>query len=62
MVPSDANIFFNDVLKSGVPADAIANAKVAQQAAEAEEDPENQNDDPPAPAQQAAGRKVSKNR
>jgi hypothetical protein len=59
MVPSDAKIFFNDVLKSGIPTDALANAKAAQAAAEAEEDPE-QSDDPP--AQQAAGRKAWKNR
>jgi hypothetical protein len=62
MVPSDAKIFFNDVMKSGVPADALANARVAQQAAEAEDDPNNQDDDPPAPAQQSAGRKAWKNK
>jgi regulator of protease activity HflC (stomatin/prohibitin superfamily) len=62
MVPSDAKIFFNDVLKSGIPTDALANAKVAQQAAEADDDPDSQNEDPPAPAQQAAGRKGWKGR
>ena len=61
MVPSDAKIFFNDVLKSGIPADALANAKAAQAAVEAEEDPE-QSDDAQAPAPQVAGRKTWKNR
>jgi regulator of protease activity HflC (stomatin/prohibitin superfamily) len=61
MVPSDAKIFFNDVLKSGIPADALSNAKAAQAAAEAEEDPEQSNDSP-TPADQAAGRKGWKNR
>jgi len=42
MVPSDAKIFFNDVLKSGVTPDAFTNARAAQTAAEESEgtDPE----------------------
>ncbi|HMC31499.1 MAG TPA: SPFH domain-containing protein [Candidatus Angelobacter sp.] len=61
MVPSDAKIFFNDVMKSGIPSDAPANPKAAQAAAEAEEDPD-QEDGQPAPARQTAGRKTWKNR
>ncbi|HEU4414768.1 MAG TPA: SPFH domain-containing protein [Candidatus Angelobacter sp.] len=37
MVPSDAKIFFNDVMKSGLTPEALNNAKAAQNAAEDEE-------------------------
>src|SRR5207244_5484601 len=40
MVPSDAKIFFNDVLKSGITPDALANAKTAQAVADDEESSE----------------------
>jgi hypothetical protein len=65
MVPSDAKIFFNDIMKSGVTPEALNNAKVAQDAAAQTEavegDEASDEDDPqpaqPAPAQQTAGRK-----
>ena len=61
MVPSDAKIFFNDVMKSGVTPDAFTNAKAAQAAAEEGEgtDQEEQ-DEQPAPAQQATRNKTWK--
>ena len=58
MVPSDAKIFFNDVLKSGIAPDAFTNAKAAQAAAEAEEgSDQGQDDEQSAPVQQTASRK-----
>jgi regulator of protease activity HflC (stomatin/prohibitin superfamily) len=58
MVPSDAKIFFNDVLKSGIAPDAFTNAKAAQAAAEAEEgSDQGQDEEQSAPAQQTASRK-----
>jgi regulator of protease activity HflC (stomatin/prohibitin superfamily) len=63
MVPSDAKIFFNDIMKSGVTPEALNNAKTAQAVAaqtEAAEDDDAADDDekqPAQPAQQAAGRK-----
>ena len=68
MVPSDAKIFFNDVMKSGVTPEALNNAKTAQavaaQAEAAEDDDASDNDDPqPAqPAQPTTARKQWKNR
>jgi regulator of protease activity HflC (stomatin/prohibitin superfamily) len=70
MVPSDAKIFFNDIMKSGVTPEALNNAKVAQAAAAQTEavegDEASDEDDPqpaqPAPAQQTAGRKPWKGR
>jgi regulator of protease activity HflC (stomatin/prohibitin superfamily) len=38
MVPSDAKIFFNDVLKGGISPDALNDAKTAQAAAEEEDE------------------------
>ncbi len=70
MVPSDAKIFFNDIMKSGVTPEALNNAKVAQAAAAqteaVESDEASDEDDPqpaqPAPTQQTAGRKPWKGR
>lgn len=59
MVPSDARIFFNDVLKSGITPDAVTNAKAAQAAAEDDED-SGQAEATPAP--QANNRKTWKSR
>jgi regulator of protease activity HflC (stomatin/prohibitin superfamily) len=52
MVPSDAKIFFNDVLKSGVTPDAVTNAKAAQAAVEESEGSDQEEQEHPAPAQQ----------
>jgi regulator of protease activity HflC (stomatin/prohibitin superfamily) len=70
MVPSDAKIFFNDIMKSSVTPEALNNAKVAQAAAAQTEavegDEASDEDDPqpaqPAPAQQTVGRKPWKGR
>ncbi len=59
MVPSDAKIFFNDVLKSGITPDALANAKAAQAAAEEEEGPAQEYQQP---APQISSRKAWKSR
>src|ERR1051325_11203629 len=61
MVPSDAKIFFNDVMKSGVTPEAFNNAKAAQAAAEESEGTDQEQDDQPA-AQQANSRKTWKGR
>jgi len=55
MVPSDAKIFFNDVLKSGITPDALSNARAAQQAAE-----EDEGSDPPQPSAAAASAQTRK--
>lgn len=60
MVPSDAKIFFNDVMKSGITPDALNNAKAAQAAAEESESSDEQ-EDQSAPAQQTASRKAWRN-
>jgi hypothetical protein len=60
-VPSDARIFFNDVLKSGITPDALTNAKAAQAAAEDDES-SGQEETPPVPASQAGNRKTWKSR
>jgi regulator of protease activity HflC (stomatin/prohibitin superfamily) len=57
MVPSDAKIFFNDVLKSGITPDALNNAKTAQAIAEDEEGSEEAQ-----PAPQVSSRKTWKGR
>jgi regulator of protease activity HflC (stomatin/prohibitin superfamily) len=58
MVPSDAKIFFNDVMKSGITPDAFSNAKAAQAAADAEEgSDQGQDEEQSAPAQQTASRR-----
>jgi len=57
MVPSDARIFFNDVLKSGITPDALTNAKDAQAVAEDEEGSEEAQ-----PAPQVSSRKTWKSR
>jgi regulator of protease activity HflC (stomatin/prohibitin superfamily) len=68
MVPSDAKIFFNDVMKSGVTPEALNDAKAAQavagQAEASEDDDASGGDDPqPAqPARSANARKQWKNR
>jgi regulator of protease activity HflC (stomatin/prohibitin superfamily) len=61
MVPSDAKIFFNDVLKSGITPDALANAKAAQAAAEDSEGAD-EAEGPSAPAQQTASHKSWKSK
>lgn len=63
MVPSDAKIFFNDIMKSGVTPDALTNAKAAQAAAEDSEDSGEDDDQQPATATQqtASSRKAWKN-
>jgi hypothetical protein len=61
MVPSDAKIFFNDVLKSGIAPDALANAKAAQAAAEDSEGAD-EAEEPSAPAQQTASHKSWKSK
>ena len=59
MVPSDAKIFFNDVLKSGITPDALTNAKAAQAVGE-EEEGSDQEEAQPAP--QVSSRKTWKGR
>ena len=61
MVPSDAKIFFNDVMKSGVTPEAFNNAKAAQAAAEESEGSDQEQDDQPA-GQQANSHKTWKAR
>ena len=61
MVPSDAKIFFNDIMKSGVTPEALSNAKAGQEAAEESENAGNQDDDDQTGPTQAANRKVWKN-
>ena len=51
MVPSDAKIFLNDVMKSGITPEAFNNAKAAQTAAEESEDTDQEQDEQPAPQQ-----------
>ncbi len=60
MVPSDAKIFFNDIMKSGVTPEAFTNAKAAQAAAEESEGSDQDQDEQPAPAQQATRNKTWK--
>jgi hypothetical protein len=63
MVPSDAKIFFNDIMKSGVTPEAFTNAKAAQAAAEeGEATDQEEQDEQPAPAQQATRNKTWKAR
>jgi hypothetical protein len=59
MVPSDAKIFFNDVLKSGMTSDALTNARAAQAAAE-EEEGSDQAEEQPAPNSAIANHKTWK--
>src|SRR6266481_3962867 len=61
MVPSDARIFFNDVLKSGITPDALTNAKAAQAAAEDAEDSD-EGQEHAATSPQAANRKPWRSR
>ncbi|MGC2697582.1 MAG: SPFH domain-containing protein [Candidatus Angelobacter sp.] len=60
MVPSDAKIFFNDVMKSGITPDALNNAKAVQSAAEDDENAEQ--GEQPAPAPQISNHKTWKSR
>ena len=62
MVPSDAKIFFNDIMKSGVTPEAFTNAKAAQAAAEEGEGSDQEQDEQPAPAQQTTRNKTWKGR
>ena len=62
MVPSDAKIFFNDVMKGGVTPDALTSAKVAQAAAEESEASDQQEEQGAATAQQANGHKSWRNK
>jgi regulator of protease activity HflC (stomatin/prohibitin superfamily) len=54
MVPSDARIFFNDVLKSGVSSDAAVTAKNARNAGEDDESSGAENAQPAAPSRSAS--------
>jgi hypothetical protein len=58
MVPSDAKIFFNDIMKSAITPDALTNAKAAQAAADESESSDEQEEQP---TQQTASRKSWKN-
>jgi regulator of protease activity HflC (stomatin/prohibitin superfamily) len=61
MVPSDAKIFFNDVMKGAVTSDAVTNAKATQAAAEESEGSDEETEQP-APAQQITSHKAWKGR
>lgn len=61
MVPSDAKIFFNDVMKGAVTSDTVTNAKATQAAAE-ESESSDEEPEQPAPAQQANSHKAWKGR
>jgi regulator of protease activity HflC (stomatin/prohibitin superfamily) len=58
MVPSDAKIFFNDIMKSAITPEAVTNAKAAQAAAEESEGSDQEQDEQSAPAQQATRNKT----
>jgi len=62
MVPSDAKIFFNDVMKGAVTSDPVTNAKAAQAAAEENEGSGQEDEQPAAPAQQMTSHKTWKGR
>jgi regulator of protease activity HflC (stomatin/prohibitin superfamily) len=62
MVPSDAKIFFNDIMKSAITPEAVTNAKAAQAAAEESEGADQEQDEQSAPAQQATRNKTWKAR
>jgi regulator of protease activity HflC (stomatin/prohibitin superfamily) len=62
MVPSDAKIFFNDIMKSAITPEAVTNAKAAQAAAEENEGSDTEQDEQSAPAQQATRNKTWKAR
>jgi regulator of protease activity HflC (stomatin/prohibitin superfamily) len=61
MVPSDAKIFFNDIMKGGITPDTLNNAKTTQaaanQAATEDEDSDRSGEQQPAQAAQANDRK-----
>jgi regulator of protease activity HflC (stomatin/prohibitin superfamily) len=48
MVPSDAKIFFNDVMKGGITPQAVNDSRAAQAAAVSSQGDDEDNDDPPA--------------
>jgi regulator of protease activity HflC (stomatin/prohibitin superfamily) len=60
MVPSDAKIFFNDIMKSAITPDALTNAKAAQAAADESESSDEQ-EEQPSQTQQTASRRLWKN-
>jgi regulator of protease activity HflC (stomatin/prohibitin superfamily) len=62
MVPSDAKIFFNDIMKSAITPDAVTNAKAAQAAAEESEGSDTEQYEQAAPTQQATRNKTWKGR
>jgi regulator of protease activity HflC (stomatin/prohibitin superfamily) len=62
MVPSDAKIFFNDIMKSAITPDAVSNAKAAQAAAEESEGSATEQEEQAAPTQQATRNKAWKGR
>jgi regulator of protease activity HflC (stomatin/prohibitin superfamily) len=62
MVPSDAKIFFNDIMKSAITPDTVTNAKAAQAAVEESEGSDQEQDEQSAPAQQATRNKTWKGR
>jgi hypothetical protein len=62
MVPSDAKIFFNDIMKSAITPDAVTNAKAAQAAAEESEGSDQEQEEQSTPAQQNTRNKTWKGR
>lgn len=60
MVPSDAKIFFNDIMKSAITPDALTNAKAAQAAADESESSDEQ-EEQSTQTQQTASRRSWKN-
>jgi regulator of protease activity HflC (stomatin/prohibitin superfamily) len=60
MVPSDAKIFFNDIMKSAITPDALTNAKAAQAAADESEGSDEQ-EEQSTQTQQTASRRSWKN-
>jgi hypothetical protein len=58
MVPSDAKIFFNDIMKGAVTSDPVTNAKAAAEESEGSD----QEDEQSVPAQQITSRKTWKAR
>jgi regulator of protease activity HflC (stomatin/prohibitin superfamily) len=60
MVPSDAKIFFNDIMKSAITPDALTNAKAAQAASDESESSDGQ-EEQSTQTQQTASRRSWKN-
>ncbi len=62
MVPSDAKIFFNDVMKGGISADSMSKADQADDDSDSQADDARDAEEQAAPQVQAAGRKVARHR